>query len=143
MKAEPNLTRGRLARLAGVNPETIRFYETGGILPEPRRSASGYRLYGGDHVRRLAFIKRGQELGFTLGEVKELLSLKASPRRSSLGVKRLAQGKMDSITAKIRDLKKMLRVLSEITEACDGCRTTGDCPILNALDGKPPGKGPL
>jgi len=135
------LTRGQLAKLAGVNLETIRFYESKGLLPKPARSTSGYRLYPREQLRRLGFIRRAQELGFTLNEVKELLSLKASPNRSSLRVKRLAENKISSITEKIRDLRKMLRILEEVTKACDGCGSTSDCPILNVLDGKETVKG--
>lgn len=128
------ITRKRLAELSGVNPETIRFYEGRGLLPEPERSASGYRQYGETDVRRLAFVRRAQDLGFTLNEIAELLSLQAAPRQSSGKVKTLAEAKINEIALKIRDLKRMRTVLQKIAVRCDGRGTTHSCPILYALD---------
>ncbi|NJK92637.1 MAG: heavy metal-responsive transcriptional regulator [Blastochloris sp.] len=125
-----------LARQSGVHAETIRFYEDKGLLPSAGRSALGYRQFTQEHLKRLAFIKRSQELGFTLQEIHELLSLKATPKRSSLKVKALTEEKIDSISLKIRDLQRMKKSLIKINESCDGHCETGDCPILHALDGE-------
>lgn len=127
------MTRTALARRVGVNGETIRFYESRGLLPKPLRTAAGYRQYGGHDAARLAFIKRSQELGFTLGEIKELLSLRAAPKRSSRQVKELAESKVKEIAARIRDLRRVQNALRKISEECDGSATNDECPILRAL----------
>ncbi len=133
MKSQ-SITRKRLAELSGVNPETIRFYEGRGLLPEPERSASGYRQYGEADVRRLAFVRRAQDLGFTLNEIAELLSLQAAPRQSSRKVKFLAEAKIVEIASKIRDLKRMKTALQKIAMRCDGSAAIHSCPILHAID---------
>ncbi len=130
------LTRSGLAREAGVNLETIRFYENKGLLPAPERNASGYRQYDEADAQRLVFIRRAQNLGFTLREIKELLSLRALPKKSNLAVKQLAEQKIEAITAKIRDLKQMKQALEAISSACDGHGTTSECPILQAMEGR-------
>jgi MerR family mercuric resistance operon transcriptional regulator len=130
------LTIGTLARQSGVNLETIRFYERRGLLPEPPRSRSGYRLYPTEAGRRLRFIKRAQELGFTLKEVEELLTLRLSPRAKNAQVRKRAVAKIEDIEAKIRTLESMKRTLQELTKACIGCSPTSDCPILASLDGE-------
>lgn len=127
------MTRTALARRARVNGETIRFYENRGLLPLPTRTASGYRQYDESDAERLAFIKRSQELGFTLDEVKDLLSLHAAPARSSRRVKLLAEAKIEEIASRIRDLRRMQSALRKITEECDGLGTNEQCPILRAL----------
>ncbi len=136
IKNQNFITRGSLAKQSGVHPETIRFYEDKGLLPSAGRSSSGYRQFTQEHLKRLAFIKRGQELGFTLQEIRELLSLKATPHRNSRKVKVLAEEKIESIRLKIRDLQRMKKSLIKINEACDGHCETGDCPILHALNGE-------
>ena len=128
-------TRGSLAQVAGVNLETIRFYETKGLLPFPERNASGYRQYDASDAQRLRFIKRAQDLGFTLREIKELLSLRALPKGSNQAVKQLAEEKIEAIAAKIRDLKQMKQALIKISAECDGHGTTSECPILQAMEG--------
>lgn len=132
MKEKP-MTRTALARRAGVNGETIRFYENRGLLPPPERTASGYRQYDGSDASRLAFIKRSQELGFTLDEIKDLLSLHGAPKRSSRRVKALAEAKIEEITARIRDLRRVQSALRTISAGCDGTGTNDECPILRAL----------
>jgi MerR family copper efflux transcriptional regulator len=132
MKDKP-MTRTALARRVGVNGETIRFYESRGLLPEPARTAAGYRQYGGADAARLVFIKRSQELGFTLEEIKELLSLHAAPKRSSRQVKALAESKVSEIAARIRDLRRVQSALRKISAECDGSATNDECPILRAL----------
>src|SRR6266436_2063697 len=111
---------GEVADRGGVNLQTIRYYEREGLLPEPPRLQSGYRMFPEDTVRRIHFIKRAQELGFTLAEIKELLALRIDQKRNRAEVRTLAQAKIVDIEEKLRTLKKMKRVLSDLTERCCG-----------------------
>jgi MerR family mercuric resistance operon transcriptional regulator len=129
-----SLTIGRLAKQAGVNLETIRFYERKGLLPKPPRSECGYRLFPVDAAKRLRFIRRAQELGFSLGEIRELLAFRIAPAAKSADVQRRAQAKITDIEAKIRSLESMKKTLRELTNACPGCGSARDCPILQSLD---------
>jgi Hg(II)-responsive transcriptional regulator len=124
-----------LARRAGVNVETLRFYERKGLLPEPPRRASGYRQYPADDVRRIRFIKRAQELGFTLGEVRELLALRVRPGTTAADVRERAQRKLTDVRRKMAELAAIERALVKLTESCDGRGPTGECPILHHLEG--------
>lgn len=130
------LTIGQVARRAGVGVETVRFYEREGLLEEPERRASGYRQYDEGVVARLGFIRRAKELGFTLKEVGDLLSLRLDPSASRADVKRRAETKITDIDERIRSLKRMRKLLAKLTAACSGHGTTDDCPILEAMDGK-------
>ena len=132
MKME-SLTTGRLARAVGVNLETVRYYERRGLLPKPPRSGSGYRLFPAEAKGRLRFIRRAQELGFSLGEIRELLSLRVAPTAKSADVRRRAQAKITDIEAKIRSLQSMKKTLRELTLTCSGCGPVRDCPILESL----------
>lgn len=127
---------GEVADQAGVNLQTIRYYEREGLLPEPPRLASGYRMFPQDAVRRVRFIKRAQELGFTLSEIKELLALRIDRERGSAGVQKLAQAKIEDIEQKIRTLQSMKKVLKQLAERCPGCGPTSECPILESLEPK-------
>jgi Hg(II)-responsive transcriptional regulator len=129
------LRTGELAQRAGVHVETLRFYERKGLLPEPPRRASGYREYPPDTVDRVRFIKRAQELGFSLREVKELLSMRQVPRAKA-DVRRLAQARLAEIEHKIRDLEAMRKTLNELLCACDS-RNIASCPIIESLSGCP------
>jgi MerR family transcriptional regulator, copper efflux regulator len=128
------LTIGRLAREAGVNLETVRYYERRGLLPRPPRSASGYRLFPLEATRRLRFIRHAQELGFSLAEIRELLSLRVSPAAKRTDVRRRAEVKIADIDAKIRSLESMRKTLRKLTNACEGCGPVAECPILESLD---------
>lgn len=130
------LTIGQLARKAQVHVETVRYYERRGLLPKPPRRRSGYRQYSPEEAARIQFIKRAQELGFTLNEVAELLALRVNPDSTCADVKAQAEAKMVDISAKIHTLQRMKRVLAKLTAACDGGAPTGECPILEALDTK-------
>ncbi|MEO6847302.1 MAG: MerR family DNA-binding protein [Chthoniobacterales bacterium] len=132
--ADISLTTGRLAALAGINIETVRFYERSGLISKPKRTASNYRQYPQSDVARLRFIKRAQELGFSLKEIAELLSLRAVPSRSRARVKRLSEKKLEIIDQKISDLRRMRKSLASISDACDGRGSVADCPIINALE---------
>jgi MerR family mercuric resistance operon transcriptional regulator len=131
-----SLTIGRLAKQAGVNLETVRFYERRGLLPRPPRSASGYRLFPAEATRRLKFIRRAQELGFSLAEIAELLSLRVSRRTTSAEIRARAEAKITDIEAKMRSLESIKMTLRKLTKACDGCTPVAQCPILESLDGE-------
>ena len=129
-------TIGQVAREAGIGVETVRFYERQGLIEEPSRRASGYRQFDEGVVNRLRFIRKAKELGFTLNEIKELLSLKVAPSSSCADVKGRAEAKIADIEEKIRTLQRMKRALVELTKACKGDGPTNECPILESLDGK-------
>ena len=129
-----SLTIGRLASEAGVNLETVRYYERRGLLPRPPRSASGYRLFPVEAARRLRFIRRAQELGFSLGEIRELLSLRVSRTSTSAEVKARAEAKLADIEARIKSLESMKKSLRKLTKVCAGCGPIAGCPILESLD---------
>ncbi len=128
------LTIGRLARVSGVNLETIRFYEREGLLKKPPRTAAGYRLFPSETTRRLHFIKRAQELGFSLGDIRDLLALRIKPGAKHADIRARAQNKIEDIEQKIGTLEAMKRTLQSLTERCDECGPLSDCPILESLD---------
>ena len=129
------LTVGRTARLAEVGIPTMRFYERAGLLPKPTRTAANYRLYPEEAVTRIRFIRRAQQLGFTLKEIKDLLELRVSRRTSCAQVRSHARSKMADIERRIRSLRQMSRALSRLAHQGE---TQGgvDCPLLNYLEGK-------
>lgn len=128
------LTIGRLARLGGVNLETIRYYEREGLLQKPPRTPAGYRMFPSDTARRVRFIKRAQELGFSLSEIRELLALKMKPGTNRKDILVRAEAKIADIEQKIETLERMKRALRNMTERCDGCGPLAECPILESLD---------
>lgn len=127
------LTVGQLAKQAQVNVETIRYYERRGILPEPPRRQSGYRQYPFEAVERIRFIRRAQELGFSLKEIGDLLALRVHPETTSADIKRRAEAKVADIDARIRDLERMKAALMKLAAACRGRGPTSECPILEAI----------
>jgi MerR family copper efflux transcriptional regulator len=130
-----SLTIGKLAKDAGVNLETVRYYERCGLLPKPPRStSSGYRQFPEDAARRLRFIRRAQELGFSLAEIGELLSLRVSLTSTSGAIRTRTEAKIADIDSKIRTLESMKKSLQRLTKACDGCAPMANCPILDSLD---------
>ena len=128
------LTIGRLAREVGINSETVRFYELQGLLPRPPRSASGYRLFPADAKRRLKFIKRTQELGFSLSEIRDLLALRVSRRTTSAEIRKRTEAKISDIEGKIKSLDSMPKSLLKLVRSCGGCTPVSECPILESLD---------
>jgi MerR family mercuric resistance operon transcriptional regulator len=128
------LTIGKVARLAGVGVETIRFYEREGLIEEPPRRASGYRQYPEETVARIRFIKRAKELGFSLKEIKELLELRIDPETTCEDIRRRASAKISDIKEKIATLQKMKAALEKLTAACRGRGPISECPILEALE---------
>ncbi len=131
-------TTGTLAKQSGVNQESIRFYERERLLPKPSRTPSGYRMFTADDVRRVRFIKRAQELGFSLREIKELLGLRFDPGTDCADVRERAEAKLSDIEQKIADLRRMKKALSRLATACPGRGAADDCPILASLDSASP-----
>src|SRR3989442_1544690 len=129
-----SLTIGAMAKQAGVHIETLRYYERRGLLPKPPRTPAGYRTFDTDAVRRLHFIKRAQELGFSLKEIKELLALRVDARTSCADVRHRAEAKIADIDQKLRALRAMKRALVRLTAACVGRGPVSACPILESLD---------
>lgn len=124
---------GQVAERAGVGVETVRFYEREGFLPEPPRTAAGYRQYGPDAAPRIRFLQRAQRLGFSLREAAELLDLRAPPGGCA-EVRARAQAKLEEIREKIRDLERIRSALAELVEECSGRGSARECPILDALE---------
>ena len=127
------LTRGALAEQAEVHAETLRYYERRGILAKPPRSAGNYRLYPREALGRVRFVKRAQELGFTLKEVEELLALRATPGARARDVREKAVEKLEETDAKLRSLRRMRRALAELIDNCSGEGPATSCTILEAL----------
>ena len=128
------LTIGRVAKQAGVNIETLRYYERRRLLEEPPRSVAGYRLYPPDAYKRILFIKRAQELGFSLKEIRELLSLRAAPRARCADVRQRAEAKIQVIEERIRALQAMQKALLKLVAECSGRGPVTECPILESLE---------
>ncbi|MCC6167806.1 MAG: heavy metal-responsive transcriptional regulator, partial [Caldilineaceae bacterium] len=112
------LTIGRLARAASVNVETIRYYERRGLLPEPPRRDSGYRQYPPDSVARLRFIKRAQDLGFSLKEIAELLDLRVNTETACGEVMQRVETKVAEIEQKLATLERMRQILTNLLVHC-------------------------
>lgn len=128
---------GELAELSGIGRETIRFYERKSLLLAPRRTASNYRRYPREAVTRLQFIRRAKALGFTLDEIRDLLSLQdANGDRAE--AKRLAEYKLAQIRARIDELSRMEAALSEMHAQCSGKGPVHGCPIIETLAGHCP-----
>lgn len=127
---------GKAARMAGVNRETLRYYEKRGLIPKPDRRRSGYRIFTQRHVEQIKFIKRAQALGFTLSEINELLELRVSEETSCSEIKTEAEEKYRDVVNKIEDLERIKDTLLELIDACRGEDPKGDCPILGALEGE-------
>ena len=126
-----DLTIGTLAKLSGVNVETIRYYQRRNLLHEPPKPLAGYRQYSSDTIKRVHFIKRAQALGFTLDEISGLLGL--DERTACLETLGLAQQKLTLIEAKISDLSKMKKALSRLVRDCNASTAGEPCPIIHLL----------
>lgn len=126
------LRRSDLARLTGCNLETIRYYENIGIMPEPPRSAKNYRSYDDTHVARLRFVMRSRDLGFTLEEIRDLLGLFDGNAGTCADVQALATRHIASVRAKIADLRRIEKVLSETVSQCTG-DDVPECAVIDAL----------
>jgi MerR family mercuric resistance operon transcriptional regulator len=128
------IQRAALARRTGCNLETIRYYEKIGMMPEPPRTASGYRVYDERHVARLRFILRGRELGFSIDELRGLLGLVDGGIQTCAQVKERTEQHLTDVRAKIADLKRIEKVLARTAAQCSG-EQVPECPVLEALAG--------
>jgi MerR family transcriptional regulator, copper efflux regulator len=127
---------GELADRAGVNVQTVRYYERRALLPEPERTASGYREYDVADLRRLQFILRAKELGFTLTEIRDLLGLRSSTGATADDVRRRAQEKIDDVDRRLRDLKRIHDGLARVVRSCDAHGPPDECALIHALHGE-------
>ena len=132
---------GTLSKGTGCKVETIRYYERAGLLPAPPRSPGGYRLYGTEHLKRLAFVRRARSLGFSIGDVRRLLDLADHHQRPCAEARRVAASHLADVRARIADLKVMEGVLKDTVARC-GQGTGPHCPIIEALYREEPGAGP-
>jgi len=123
-------TIGELAKVASVNVETIRYYERRGLIEQPVKPEQGYRTYSRETLVRILFIKRAQELGFTLEEIANLLSLGDA---HCLEVQEMAEGKLASVRAKIADLRRLETVLDNLVIQCRTNPDQSHCPIVESL----------
>ena len=126
-----NLTIGQVAKAAGVHKETIRYYQTLGLVAEPDRPANSFRRYGETAIARLRFIKRAQELGFTLEEVRRLLLLEDG--QDCAATRKLADEKLSVIRKRIADLNRMRRLLEGLVDQCETGKRPRSCPIIRTL----------
>ncbi len=125
------MTIGRLARAAGVDVETIRYYQQRGLLPVPA-AVGAFRHYPAELTARIRFVKRAQELGFSLDEIGELLRLEDGTHRSA--IRQITSARLDQIEHKLRDLKRMQKVLKHLVAECEHTRSSLPCPIIAALE---------
>jgi Hg(II)-responsive transcriptional regulator len=125
---------GEVATRAGVNVETLRYYERRGLLSEPTRQASGYRAYDEEAVRVVRFIKRAQELGFTLAEVEGLLRLADGGPESCREVRALATVKIEDMDRRIATLQAMKRSLVALVQTCNRRGKNRECPLIEAIE---------
>jgi len=123
---------GALSVQTGVNIETIRYYERIGVMPAPPRTEGRQRMYDEDHLKRLTFIRRGRELGFSLDEIRELLGLVRGHGLTCAQVKAMTEQHVAGIRSRVKDLRKLERVLKALAARCHG-REVPDCPILEVL----------
>jgi DNA-binding transcriptional MerR regulator len=135
-KKAPSFTRTTLAKAAGVGIETLRFYEQKQIVKPPERNGSGYRVYGQDDLDQLQFIQRAQSLGFSLTEIKELMSLTGNIRTPRRQVREFAKARLTTIRQKIKALRAMERALGDLVDKCDGSGPLTGCPIVEFVGGK-------
>ncbi|WBT37774.1 MerR family transcriptional regulator [Hyphomicrobium sp. DMF-1] len=123
---------GALSAATGVNIETIRYYEKIGLMPAPPRNEGRQRIYDAGHLKRLTFVRRGRELGFSLDQIRELLGLVRGHDLTCGDVKTMTDTHVTDIRRKVKDLKKLERVLTQLSAQCGG-DAVPDCPILDAL----------
>lgn len=130
------LTISKVASKAGVGVETVRFYHRKGLIKQPSKPAlGGFRVYPLETVNRIRFIRQAQELGFSLREVKDLLTLRAIPSSDCSEVRNQAQIKLDEVNRKIRQLKRMRTALDQLIAACPGKGALQACSIMEAMMG--------
>lgn len=129
------MTIGKLAKAAGVGVETVRFYERRGLIRKPPKRESGFRTYSDEEVTRIRFIRRAQELGFTLREVKELVELQSKKKVTGSQVKQKADRKIEEIRKKISDLQKMEKSLRTLSRMCgEGAQAVQECKVMDCFE---------
>jgi MerR family Zn(II)-responsive transcriptional regulator of zntA len=129
------LTIGKVATAAEVSPDTLRYYEREGLLVPASKTASGYRLYDDDVLRRVRFIKQAQQCGFSLSDIRDLITLKSQRSACCSDVRNVAIEKKLQIEAKIKTLESMARALDELIARCvDPDKSLDNCPILSTLE---------
>ncbi|MDD9709445.1 helix-turn-helix domain-containing protein [Seohaeicola sp. SP36] len=133
-ESESSLTRGDLARATGCNIETIRYYEKTGLLPDPPRSAAGYRIYSAAHATRLRFILRAREIGFSMEDIRGLMGLDDGAAPTCAEVKERTKRHLADVRAKIADLRRIESVLAATASRCSGAEVP-NCPVLDAISG--------
>lgn len=132
MKAKERFSIGELSKQSDVNIETIRYYEKIGVMPAPGRSAAGYRIYGADQLKRLSFVRRSRQLGFSLDEIRDLLRLVDGHAFTCAQVRELTLDHVAEIRRKIEDLKRLKRVMEAMAAHCSGERAP-ECAVIDAL----------
>ena len=128
------MTIGQIAKQTGLSVEAIRFYEKEALISPPERSQSGYRMYQPDVVKRVNFIKQAKAVGFSLKEIRDLLSLKASEATCCGDIHAVATEKIEEIDTKISELKNMRNILANLAAQCETSADLSECPILDSLD---------
>jgi MerR family mercuric resistance operon transcriptional regulator len=129
------MTIGTLAKVAGVGVETIRFYESKGLIERPSyKPGSGYRKYDPVNITKLTFILRAKNLGFSLKEIKDLLNLRAGSKAKCASVKSKAEAKIEEVLSKISDLIAIRTVLEKLVLTCSAEIPSSICPIIEALE---------
>ncbi|MAZ86821.1 MAG: transcriptional regulator [Cellvibrionaceae bacterium] len=132
MSSSSTFSRGKLAKLADVKAETIRYYEKCDLIDEPPRSTGGHRIYSEEHLRRLTFIRRCRELGFSISEIRGLLRLANGAEASCQEVRQATQAHLVDVREKINDLRKMEGTLEDMVKQCES-NTAPACPVIEAL----------
>jgi MerR family transcriptional regulator, mercuric resistance operon regulatory protein len=130
------ITIGRLAKAAGVNLETVRYYERIQLMPRPNRTEGGHRAYDGEHVRRLAFIRRARELGFGIENIRALLTAVEPGHRSCAEVRDIAGVHLAEVRTKLADLARLEKILADTISRCSGDQSPV-CPVFDMLDAIP------
>ncbi len=128
------LTIGELAEQAGVNLQTIRYYESLKLIPKPMRTDSGYRVYDKDYIKHIRFVKNSQDLGFSLEEIQEMARIKLNPKASGRAIKEIVRRKIIEVDATICNLIETKKQLDELDTSCSGRMLSSCCPIIASLN---------
>jgi DNA-binding transcriptional MerR regulator len=142
MHLEGRLSIGELSRRSGVKDVTIRYYERINLMPSPPRTENNYRAYKWEHLYRLRFIRRCRDLGFTLDQLRDLLSLSTQPGLRCAAVDHIAESHLEEIERKVADLQRLAIELRRIKMSCAGRGRIGNCRILQALSSATKAAGP-
>ena len=138
----PGLTIGKLAASAGIGVETVRFYERKGLIDRPLRPAGGYRVYADESINRLGFIREAQDVGFTLKEIADLLTLRANPATDCAAMRGRAAAKLAQLEFRIEQFERMCTTLGGLLAECPGRGKLDTCSIVAALSHPAPGSRP-